>query len=171
MARERRPQDFGIGTLEDTHRKAGRQGRAFIDFPVDRVELHPNYRKNPTELQKIIETINLVKNDKNTTITNIASFGPTAIAYDYLVPAGATFAARRHVLSWSGSELRLQAADAGGALCDEVGLFALARDDSHGADAPVFTVVLRLQNAMAGDLVSTTFSNRIAPRNMRAGSP
>ena len=106
-----------------------------------------------------------------TTITNVASFGPTAIAYDYLVPAGATFAARRHVLSWSGSELRLQAADAGGALCDEVGLFALTRDDSHGADAPVFTVVLRLQNAMAGDLVSTTFSNRIVPRNMRAGSP
>ena len=59
----------------EAQKQRSEQGRAFIDFPVDRVELHPNYRKNPTELQKIIETINLVKNDKNTTITNIDIHG------------------------------------------------------------------------------------------------
>lgn len=51
------------------------EGRAFIDFPVNKTELHPDYRKNPRELRKIIETINLVKTDKNTTITNINIHG------------------------------------------------------------------------------------------------
>ncbi len=51
------------------------QGRAFIDFPVDKITLYPDYRNNPSELQKIINTINLVKNDKNTTITNIEIHG------------------------------------------------------------------------------------------------
>lgn len=51
------------------------QGRAFIDFPVDKITLYPDYRKNPRELEKIINTINLVKNDKNTSITNIEIHG------------------------------------------------------------------------------------------------
>ena len=51
------------------------EGRAFIDFPVDRTELHPDYRNNPRELDKIVQTINLVKNDKNTTISSIEIHG------------------------------------------------------------------------------------------------
>lgn len=51
------------------------QGRAFIDFPVDKITLYPEYRNNPRELEKIVNTINLVKNDKNTTITNIEIHG------------------------------------------------------------------------------------------------
>lgn len=51
------------------------QGRAFIDFPVDKITLYPDYRNNPSELEKIINTINLVKNDKNTTITHIEIHG------------------------------------------------------------------------------------------------
>lgn len=50
-------------------------GRAFIDFPVNRTELHPNYRQNPRELAKIIDTINIVKRDANITITNIDIHG------------------------------------------------------------------------------------------------
>ena len=57
-------------------RKARKEeGRAFIDFPVDRTELHPDYRNNPRELDKIVQTINLVKNDKNTTISAIEIHG------------------------------------------------------------------------------------------------
>jgi len=51
------------------------EGRAFIDFPVDKITLYPDYRNNPRELEKIIATINLVKDDKNTTITNIQIHG------------------------------------------------------------------------------------------------
>lgn len=50
-------------------------GRAFIDFPVDRTELHPGYRNNPRELAKIVDTINIVKRDTNMTITRIDIHG------------------------------------------------------------------------------------------------
>ena len=50
-------------------------GRAYIDFPVDRTELHPDYRNNPRELQKIVDTINIVRNDTLVTITNIDIHG------------------------------------------------------------------------------------------------
>lgn len=51
------------------------EGRAFVDFPVDQTTLYPDYRENPRELKKIVETINLVKNDKNTSITSISIHG------------------------------------------------------------------------------------------------
>ena len=50
-------------------------GRAYIDFPVDRTELHPDYRNNPRELQKIIDTINVVRRDTLVTITGIDIHG------------------------------------------------------------------------------------------------
>ena len=50
-------------------------GSAFIDFPVDRIELHPDYRNNPRELAKIVDTINIIKNDPNMTITAIDIHG------------------------------------------------------------------------------------------------
>lgn len=75
VKRLRQPNMPYLRPAAEAQKQRSEQGRAFIDFPVDRVELHPNYRKNPTELQKIIETINLVKNDKNTTITNIDIHG------------------------------------------------------------------------------------------------
>lgn len=48
---------------------------AYIDFPVDRTELHPDYRRNPAELDSIINTINMVKADKNLTIKKIEIHG------------------------------------------------------------------------------------------------
>lgn len=50
-------------------------GRAFIDFPVNRTEIYPNYRQNPVELRKIIGTIDSVKNDKDITVTSISIKG------------------------------------------------------------------------------------------------
>lgn len=50
-------------------------GSAFIDFPVDRIELHPDYRNNPRELAKIIDTINVIKADPNMTIVSIDIHG------------------------------------------------------------------------------------------------
>ena len=51
------------------------EGRAFIDFPVDKTTLYPDYRNNPRELDKIVNTINLVKEDKNVSITGIEIHG------------------------------------------------------------------------------------------------
>ena len=51
------------------------KGRAYIDFPVNRTELYPDYRKNPTELQKIIATIDSVRNDSDVTVKRITIKG------------------------------------------------------------------------------------------------
>ena len=50
-------------------------GSAFIDFPVNKTELYPSYRKNPRELRKIIDTINVVRGDRNATITRVDIHG------------------------------------------------------------------------------------------------
>ena len=47
------------------------EGKAFLDFPVNKTTIYPEYRGNPGELQKIRATIDLVKNDANTQITEI----------------------------------------------------------------------------------------------------
>ncbi len=51
------------------------KGSAFVDFPVNRTEIHENYRQNPVELQKIRNTIDLVKNDADTRITAVSIKG------------------------------------------------------------------------------------------------
>ena len=50
-------------------------GRAYIDFPVNRTEIYPEYRKNPTELAKIIATIDSVRNDPDVVVTAITIKG------------------------------------------------------------------------------------------------
>ncbi len=47
------------------------KGSAYIDFPVDKIELYPDYHRNPAELQKIVGTIEKVREDNNITINNI----------------------------------------------------------------------------------------------------
>lgn len=51
------------------------QGSAFIDFIVNRTEIRDNYRKNPVELKKIIESIDKVKQDPDATITRLTIKG------------------------------------------------------------------------------------------------
>ena len=46
-------------------------GRAYVDFPVNRTEIYPDYRRNRVELAKIIGTIDSVKNDKDISVTSI----------------------------------------------------------------------------------------------------
>ena len=50
-------------------------GRAYVDFPVNRTELYPEYRRNSAELLKIISTIDSVRNDKDITVTSITIKG------------------------------------------------------------------------------------------------
>ena len=85
MYRLRTPYVAYLRPAAEAQKARTEQGRAFIDFPVDRTELHPDYRNNPRELDKIVSTINLVKNDKNVSITGVEIHGyasPEA-PYDY----------------------------------------------------------------------------------------
>lgn len=45
--------------------------RAYIDFPVNRTEIYPDYRRNPEELAKIRATIDSVRTDKDINITSL----------------------------------------------------------------------------------------------------
>ena len=51
------------------------EGRAFVDFVVNRTEIRPDYRRNRVELGKIISSIDKVKNDPDATITQITIKG------------------------------------------------------------------------------------------------
>lgn len=47
------------------------RGSAFIDFPVNRTYIRESYRNNGAELQKIRNTIDVVRNDSDTYITSV----------------------------------------------------------------------------------------------------
>lgn len=76
-------------------------GRAYIDFPVNRTEIHPDYRRNSVELAKIIGTIDSVKNDSDITVTLIEIKGYASPEGDYAnnerLARGRTEALRNYV--------------------------------------------------------------------------
>lgn len=49
--------------------------RAYIDFPVNRIELRADYRRNPAQLDSIITTIKALKADKNLQVMSINIHG------------------------------------------------------------------------------------------------
>ena len=51
------------------------KGQAYIDFPVNRTELYPEYRRNPQELRKILASIDSVRLDKDVTLKHITIHG------------------------------------------------------------------------------------------------
>lgn len=50
-------------------------GQAYLDFPVNSMEIHPDYRRNPSELAAIRQTIESVRQNRYATITNISIQG------------------------------------------------------------------------------------------------
>lgn len=51
------------------------KGRAFIDFPVNRIEIYPDYRSNPRELAVIRATIDSVRLDPDVTVKMVTLKG------------------------------------------------------------------------------------------------
>lgn len=51
------------------------RGEAFVDFIVNRTNIVPTYRNNEVELGKILRTIDLVRNDKDVTMTGMSIHG------------------------------------------------------------------------------------------------
>lgn len=47
------------------------EGSAYIDFPVDKTVIYPDYRRNTVELGKIQATIDSVRGDRDVTITQV----------------------------------------------------------------------------------------------------
>lgn len=51
------------------------EGKAYLDFPVNQLVIYPDYRNNPKELSKIIETISPLYKDKNITLNSVSVHG------------------------------------------------------------------------------------------------
>ena len=64
-----------ITPAAETVKSRDLQGRAFIDFPVNVTEIRPDYRSNATELEKIMATINSVREDEDITVTSLSIKG------------------------------------------------------------------------------------------------
>lgn len=122
------------------------EGKAFLDFPVNRTEIHPDYRNNPRELAAIRATIASVKDDPYATITEVWIKGfaspegrYTANAYLaenrakalseyvkklYRFDATTTFTIESEPEDWQGLEKHLSESD----LPDKAELLAIVRD-------------------------------------------
>lgn len=76
-------------------------GRAFIDFPVNRTELYPDYRNNRIELGKITATIDSVRSDRDITVTSLTIKGYASPEGTYAnnerLAKGRTETLKRHV--------------------------------------------------------------------------
>ena len=76
-------------------------GSAFIDFVVNRTDIRPDYRRNPTELAKIRSTIDSIKNDADIQVQKIYIKGFASPEGSYQandrLAAGRTEALRKYV--------------------------------------------------------------------------
>ena len=82
------PQFIYISPQAETRKARNEQGSAYVDFPVNQTAIRPDYRNNRTELAKIENTINRIKNDADVTITRITIKG-------YASPEGSYAANKR----------------------------------------------------------------------------
>lgn len=57
--------------MEDGPVKKSVEGKAFVNFVVNRTELNPDYMINRSEIQKILNSIDVVKKDPDAIITNV----------------------------------------------------------------------------------------------------
>lgn len=126
--------------------------RAYIDFPVNRIELRADYRRNPAQLDSIITTINALKADMNLQVMaiNIHGFASPEGSYqhnDYLAKNRARalteyvrkmvelpdsiFTVSSTAEDWDGLRAYIQASD----LEKKELLLAIAQDETLSPDA------------------------------------
>ena len=78
-------------------------GSAFVDFPVNKMDIRPDYRNNKEEIAKITGTIDSVREDKDMTINSISIKGFASPESPYSnnerLAKGRTEALRRYVES------------------------------------------------------------------------
>lgn len=59
----------------EARKERNSSGSAYIDFRINRTEIDPDYRRNPTELASIRDTIDMVKNDPDSRIDAVSIRG------------------------------------------------------------------------------------------------
>ena len=85
----------------ETVKSRSLEGSAFIDFPVDKTVIYPDYRRNTAELGKIQATIDSVRNDRDVTITQVWLKGyaspESPYAHNKELAIGRTEALKRYI--------------------------------------------------------------------------
>jgi len=78
------------------------EGSAYIDFPVNRTDIDPDYRRNSVELGKISATIDSVRSDRDVTITSVwlKGYASPESPYDHNknLAIGRTDALKKYIL-------------------------------------------------------------------------
>ncbi len=70
--------DYHLAYLEpkaEQEKARNLKGQAYLDFVVNKTDIRRDYRRNADELRKVEETINVVRQDPNITITHIGIHG------------------------------------------------------------------------------------------------
>lgn len=75
LLRRRKPMVAYMRPEADTIKVRHIDKKAYIDFPVNKITLYPEYRRNPAELDSIIRTISLLKSDADLTVTSVNIHG------------------------------------------------------------------------------------------------
>lgn len=77
------------------------EGSAFVDFPVDKIVIYPEYRNNVRELGRIQATIDTVLNDPDVTITGVWLKGfaspESPYSHNTYLAKGRTAALKKHI--------------------------------------------------------------------------
>lgn len=76
-------------------------GSAFIDFPVNKTVIYPDYRRNTAELGRIEATIDSVRDDRDVTITSVWLKGyaspESPWTHNRMLAIGRTEALKKHI--------------------------------------------------------------------------
>ncbi len=64
-----------VSPQAETRKTRHEKGAAYVDFPVNKTDIRPDYRGNRSELAKIENTINRIKGDADVSINNITIKG------------------------------------------------------------------------------------------------
>lgn len=85
----------------ETVKSRSLSGSAFIDFPVDKTVIYPEYRRNTAELGKIEASIDSVRNDKDVSIVSVWLKGyaspESPYAHNRDLAIGRTAALKQHI--------------------------------------------------------------------------
>lgn len=95
------PQPLYVRPAAEMEKSRSLSGSAFIDFPVNKTTIYPEYRRNTVELGKIQATIDSVRNDADITITSVWLKGYASPESPYShnrdLAIGRTAALRNHI--------------------------------------------------------------------------
>lgn len=146
-----RPKLSYITPQAETRKTRALSGEAYLDFPVNKTVIYPDYRRNTAELAKIRATVDAVRADKDYSITQIRLKGYASpeggYAWNVRLSEGRTEALRDYLVEEYGFKADLFRAEPGAenweglrryvaasSLTDKDGILALIDSDESNLD-------------------------------------